>query len=106
MALHVTQEISNGVCKMTLSGELDAGVAGQFKEAIEQAAAQKPVKLVLFLSELSFMASAGLRVLVFAKQKMGTDVSIYVVGSQGPVLNTLQMSGFHHSVYIQDSYTD
>jgi anti-anti-sigma factor len=52
------------------------------------------------------MASAGLRVIVFAKQKMGQDVSIYVVGATGPVLNTLQMSGFDRAVYLRDSYQD
>lgn len=50
------------------------------------------------------MASAGLRVLVFAKQRMGRDVAIYVIGATGPVLNTMQMSGFHQAVYLQESY--
>ena len=51
------------------------------------------------MGELEFMASAGLRVLIFARQKMGAGVSLYVIGSHGPVLNTLKMSGFHHSVH-------
>ena len=76
-----------------------------FKDTIEQAASQKPKRLVLFMDDLDFMASAGLRMLIFAKQKMGTDVSIHVIGSKGPVRNTLEMSGFHLSVYMQDSFT-
>lgn len=104
MAFNVTTEKVNDDVRITLTGELDASVAGQFKEAIEQAAAQNPKRLVLFMNELEFMASAGLRVLVFAKQKMGTNVSIYIIGSKGPVRNTLEMSGFHQSVYIQDTF--
>ena len=38
------------------------------------------------------------------QQKMGAGVSLYVIGSHGPVLNTLNMSGFHHSVILQDTY--
>jgi anti-anti-sigma factor len=87
-----------------LTGELDASSAAKFKTVIEEIAGQKPKRLVLNLEGLSFMASAGLRVLVFAKQKMGTGVDIYVVGCQAPVKSTLQMSGFHHSVYLQDKY--
>lgn len=104
MAFTSTLEMENDVAKITLAGELDASVAGQFKETIEQAAGQKPSRLVLYMNDLAFLASAGLRVLIFAKQKMGAGVDIYVVGSQGPVLGTLEMSGFHHSVYIQDAY--
>lgn len=104
MAFNVTTEKVNDDVRITLTGELDASVAGQFKDAIEQASAQNPKRLILFMNELEFMASAGLRVLVFAKQKMGTNVSIYVIGSKGPVRNTLEMSGFHQSVYIQDTF--
>jgi anti-anti-sigma factor len=104
MAFSCEVEVAAGVAKITLQGELDASVAGQFKSAVEQAAAERPQKLVLFLRELEFMASAGLRVLIFAKQKMGADVAIHVVGASGPVLRTLEMSGFHHSVYISDTF--
>lgn len=106
MALTTTCAITNDVAKIHLSGELDASVAGQFKEVVEQAAAQHPQRLVLFMNELDFMASAGLRVLIFAKQKLGAGVNIYLIGCQGPVLSTLEMSGFHQSVFLQDAYTD
>jgi anti-anti-sigma factor len=105
MAFDSKFTITNGVAQVTLNGELDASSAGQFKTAIEEIAISKPSRLVLFLNGLTFMASAGLRVLVFAKQKMGAGVDIYVIGSQAPVLHTLRMSGFHQSVYLQDSYS-
>lgn len=103
MGFGISVEEGKGVATIKLSGELDAAAAPQFKEAIEKVAQAKPERLVLFMNELEFMASAGLRVLIFARQKMGS-VALYVVGSHGPVLNTLKMSGFHHSVYLQDIY--
>lgn len=106
MAFDAQLAFADTVAKITLTGSLDASSAPQFKEVIEQAAVHSPSRLVLLMNDLEFMASAGLRVLIFAKQKMGSQVDIYVVGSQGPVLGTLEMSGFHHSVYIRDSYAD
>lgn len=105
MAFDVSMEKVNDDVRITLKGELDASVAGQFKEAIENASAQNPQRLVLLMEQLEFMASAGLRVLIFAKQKMGTNVAIYIIGSKGPVRNTLEMSGFHQSVYLQDTFS-
>jgi anti-sigma B factor antagonist len=104
MGFNVSVEQGSGEAIIKLSGELDAATAPQFKEAIEQAAEAKPRRLVFLMGELEFMASAGLRVLIFARQKMGSGVSLYVIGSHGPVLNTLTMSGFHHSVHMQDTY--
>jgi anti-anti-sigma factor len=89
---------------VTLSGELDAAVAPKLKETVEKLAEAKPKRLALLVGDLEFMASAGLRVLIFAKQKMGSGVSLYVIGAKGPVLNTLTMSGFHRSVILQDTY--
>lgn len=104
MALNTTFEQGNDEVRITLGGELDAASAPQFKDVVEKAAAAAPRRLALFMQDLTFMASAGLRVLIFARQKMGAGVVIYVVGAQGPVRNTLEMSGFHHSVTIQDQY--
>ncbi|MDD4872496.1 MAG: STAS domain-containing protein [Kiritimatiellae bacterium] len=106
MALNISMDVNNGVAKIVLEGEVDASVSDKFKEAVEKAARQKPNRLVMFMDKLTFMASAGLRILIFAKQKMGADVNIYVIGASGPVLNTLKMSGFDRSVYVQASYVD
>ncbi len=106
MAFDAQLAMADHIAKITLIGSLDASSAPRFKEVIEEAAVQSPTKLVLLMDSLDFLASAGLRVLIFAKQKMGAGVDIYVVGSQGPVLATLEMSGFHHSVYIQETYVE
>lgn len=104
MPFTATLEGLNEEARITLTGELDASVAGSFQKTVEEALNQKPKRLVLLMKDLDFMASAGLRVLIFAKQKLGAGVGVYVIGSKGPVLNTLQMSGFQHSVYIQETY--
>ncbi len=105
MAFSVSSKMmKNGTAELFLVGELDASVANEFKQAVEQAAADKAKKLVLNMKELEFMSSAGLRVLVFAKQKMGSDVDIYVIAAQAPVRDTIEMTGFHHSVIMQDEF--
>lgn len=106
MPFNVSSQITNDVAKFTLSGELDASSAGMFRTEIEKVAAQKPKRLVLMVKDLSFMASAGLRVLIFAKQKLGAEVPIYIVSPQEPIIDTLQKTGFHHSVYIVSEYSD
>jgi anti-anti-sigma factor len=104
MAFNATLEISKDIAKITLSGELDASSAPLFKAEIEKAAAADPARLVLMMQDLEYMASAGLRVLIFAKQKMGAAADIYMVGPQEMVLETLQKTGFDQSVIIVDEY--
>lgn len=106
MALDISLVMENDVAKITLVGELDGSNAADFKVKIEEAAAAEARKLVLFMSELEFMASAGLRVLVFSKQKMGAGVDVYVIGAQEMILETIEKTGLNHSVIIQDEYQD
>jgi anti-sigma B factor antagonist len=99
-----TTEIRDGVAKVALAGEIDASAAPAFRTEIEKVAAQNPRRLALLMHEVSYMASAGLRVLIFAKQRLGTDVDIFVVGAQAPVLETLRTTGFDYGCVLLDSY--
>lgn len=92
------------IVKITLAGDLDASTAQSFKEVVEKAAAAKPKRLILMMQKLDFMASAGLRILMFAKQKMGADTDIYMVGTQEMVKGTIKKTGFDQAVIMLDKY--
>jgi anti-sigma B factor antagonist len=104
MAFSATLAVVGGTAQITMAGELDAASAPVFRQEVERAAVHNPERLVLLMHDLEFMASAGLRALIFTRQKMGADVEIYLVGAQEMVLETVQMTGFHHSVVILDQY--
>lgn len=104
MAFNATLETNNGIAKITLSGELDASTAPIFKTEVERAAAEQVKRLVLLMQDLDYMSSAGLRVLIFTKQKMGVNTDVYVVGAQEMVLETLEKTGFDQSVIVLDEY--
>jgi anti-anti-sigma factor len=104
MAFKSVYENINGVAKITLSGELDAAAAPAFRADVEKAAVEKVKAVALVMKDLEYMASAGLRALVFAKQKMGTQVEIYMIGLQETVMETITMTGFQNSVTFLDEY--
>jgi anti-anti-sigma factor len=106
MVLNVAQQLTGRVAKITLAGELDAGTAPLFQAELEKAVAEKPTRLVLLARDLSFMASAGVRMLIFAKQKMAPGAELYVIAPQQQVVDTLKRTGLIHSVIIQDEYQD
>jgi anti-sigma B factor antagonist len=92
------------VAIITLTGELDATSADKFRAEIQKAATQEARRLVLMVKDLEYMASAGLRVLIFAKQKMGPGVDLYVVEPQEAIREVITMTGFAHSVIMLDQY--
>ena len=104
MALTVTAKMVDQVAEITLSGELDANSASLFQAELVKVAQQKPKRLVLLVSGLAFMASAGVRMLIFAKQKMGTGVDVYVIAPQQEILDTIERVGLGRSVIVQSEY--
>ena len=104
MAFTTTLAMTGNIAEITLSGALDAAAVPAFRADIERGAEQHPKHLVLLMQDLEYIASAGLRALIFAKQKMGAGVDIYVIAPQEQVLETLKITGFHHSIYILDDY--
>jgi anti-anti-sigma factor len=92
------------IAKITLVGEIDSLSAREFQKEIEKMALESPDELVLFVENLTFISSAGLRVLIFAKQKMGTGLQIFIVKPQESVVETLEKTGLQHSVNIVEQY--
>jgi anti-anti-sigma factor len=105
MAFDARLEMTGGIAKITLSGELDASVAATFKQKVEEAIQHENKTLVLFMQDLAYVASAGIRVLVFAMQKMGSNAQIYAIAPQDQVRETFEMTGLQHSLHIQEEYS-
>jgi len=104
MNFSVSSVMNDKVAILTLVGSLDSASSSVFQAEIQKVASESPSEMVLQVSELTFMASAGLRMIVFAKQKLGPSVQIYLVKPQDQIIDTLQMTGFIHSVHIVDKY--
>jgi anti-anti-sigma factor len=102
MAFNVTAVLKASVAEITLSGDLDAAAAPRFQRELEGVAAGKPRQLVLRVRDLVYLASAGVRMLIVARQKMGPGVDVYVIAPQEQVLDTLRRTGLLPSVIIQD----
>ncbi|MCX5697785.1 MAG: STAS domain-containing protein [Candidatus Omnitrophica bacterium] len=99
-------ELSGNIAKLTLVGRLDATNAAVFQEELKKISGQQVTKVVFFAKDLEYIASAGLRVMIFAKQKLCQDAQVYLVGAQEAVLNVVKMSGLDTFMAIQDTFQE
>ncbi|MEU3454723.1 STAS domain-containing protein [Micromonospora sp. NPDC006766] len=87
---------------ITLVGALDALTAPALRGEVERAAQHQPSQLVLDMSGVQYLSSAGLRTLIFARQKMPDGSRIVLVGANEAIQRTMQLVGFHYSVEFSD----
>jgi anti-anti-sigma factor len=102
MSFTASSSRNGGTALITLEGELDALTAPAFQVEIDQAAEGEVDRLVLDMTSLTYLSSAGLRALVFARQKMADDVKIVLVSVSAEVEQTIRLVGFHRSVIFSD----
>jgi len=102
MPLDIKSSVEGTTGRLKLAGELDGASAPAVRTEVEKMLTNKLDRLVLLVEELSFMASAGLRIIIFAKQRQ-PQLKIYVVKPQEPIVETLKKTGFYDAVYVQDS---
>jgi anti-anti-sigma factor len=102
MPFDMTSEVQGNTARLVLIGELDGSSAPRVREEVDKALKSTPARLVLVMDQLNFMASAGLRILIFAKQRQ-PDLKIYLIRPQDSVVDTLKKTGFYDGVYVQDS---
>jgi anti-anti-sigma factor len=59
---------------------------------------------VLEAENLEYLSSAGLRAIVFAKQKIGQSLEVILVAAKEEIVDVIKMTGFDSFVSIQDSF--
>ena len=102
MALDIESAVDGNTARIALTGELDGSTAPSLRTEVDHVLGGKPAQLVLQVENLSFMASAGLRILIFAKQKL-PNLKIYLVKPQPAIVDTLHKTGFFDGVYVTDT---
>src|SRR5947208_15922310 len=105
MSLNIDSSSQGNSARIKLVGEVDGTTAPTFRAEVDKILASAPIILVLDVEQLTFMSSAGLRVLIFAKQKQ-PRLAIYVLKPQAPILDTLHKTGFYDGVYVTDAEPD
>jgi anti-sigma B factor antagonist len=69
-----------GITVLAVGGEVDLATAPLFEKAIADALADDPPAFVIDLTEVSFLASAGLQLLVATQERVGE----FAVVADGP----------------------
>lgn len=99
-------EQSGEITKVVLQGKLDAVNAPLLMEELKSLIGQNIKKIVFYVNNLEYISSAGLRIIIFTKQKIGKDTEVYMIGAQDAVSDVIKMSGLDNFLYLQDSFED
>lgn len=102
MEVIITQQ--DGVNVVTLVGELDGQSAPVAQEQILPLAAPD-TGLIMDLSQLAYMSSAGLRMMVLLyRQFTSQNCKIVLVGLSDSIQDTMSATGFLNFFVLSDSY--
>jgi anti-sigma B factor antagonist len=92
---------------VAIAGEIDFSVVADVRKAIEQATASSPACLLIDLSDVSFIASDGLGLLVEAKRKADTDGRKFeLIHPQPHILGILRKTQLTRLFHIHESIDD
>jgi anti-anti-sigma factor len=104
MSFIIKNESFGNVAKLTLEGSLDSSTAPQLQTEVQAIVQSSTQELVIDLEKLNFMSSAGIRVIILAKQKLGINVPLILVKPQQQIIETLKMTGLIQGITIADKY--
>jgi anti-sigma B factor antagonist len=89
-----------GTAVVRIAGEIDLSTAPAFEKAITEALEHQPAVLAIELSEVTFMASVGLRVLAATNEKVGDATRIAVIANNPAASRPIQLTGLDNVVEL------
>jgi anti-anti-sigma factor len=96
-----------GYSVVSVAGEIDAGTEKQFRDALTSALARGTVRIVVDLSAVGFMASAGIGVLMGVRRVLADAGGLLVLAApHREVAQVLSMTGVGDVVPVTASVAD
>lgn len=92
---------NNDIVEIFLNGYLDASNASGLLEDMKKFSGKKISKIIFDAKNLEYIASAGLRVIVFTKQKIGYESDVILRSPQDSVVSVVKMSGLDNFINIE-----
>jgi anti-sigma B factor antagonist len=93
-------EHREGVAVVSIGGEIDLSTAPAFEAVIAEALEEDPPVLVIDLSEVTFMASVGLRILAGTQETVGKSIQIAVVADNAAASRPMQLTGLDNVIAL------
>lgn len=103
MALTINVEPQDSHVSLFLIGQVDTKSAPQLLETLTEIGLAELAELRIHAVELTFLSSAGLRALVFAKQKMPHTSRLILIGGSEDIKSTVIRTGLGSAVTIVDT---
>ncbi len=102
--LTIQAKREGGTLTAAPEGRIDGANAGLFMEALEGAIEDTDTAVLLDLSKLSYISSAGLRVILqTAKALRAQEAQFALCSVKGPIREVFEISGIDQIVSIYDS---
>jgi anti-sigma B factor antagonist len=83
----------DGIAVLAVGGDVDLATVPALEAAIDEALVSKPTGLVIDLSEVGFLASAGLQVLVATHNNVSESAQFAVVANSAATSRPIQLTG-------------
>lgn len=103
MALIIQVDPQETHVSIHLNGQVDTKSAPDLLEKLTEIGLAELAELRIMAMELTFLSSAGLRALVFAKQKMPHQSRLILVGGSEEIKATVIRTGLGNAVTIVDT---
>jgi anti-sigma B factor antagonist len=89
----VQAEDTGDTVVLNVTGEVDMATAPALEESIKEALARGPKVLVVDLSGVGFLASAGMSVLIGGNQRAGEQTRFRLVAAGSATLRPMELTG-------------
>jgi anti-sigma B factor antagonist len=99
-------EAVGDACVVKLGGELDLYNAPAVREALAQATAGSPQRVVVDLSEVEFIDSTALGVLIEARTKLNNQRAFLLAAPGLETRRALEISGLDRHFTVHDSVSE